>query len=230
MSTPQYRHEFKYLISAAQIPLLRSRISSFMTPDPHAGPNSMYGIRSLYFDDCEDRCFYENENGTDPREKFRIRIYNRSSARITLECKRKEHGKTLKTSCPLTFEQAVCLMRGLPLPEIGTLPPLLRKLDLARKTRRMHPVVIVEYERVPYICPEGNVRVTFDMNISSCSDPDSFFAPDLFKRPVMPAGHHLMEVKYGAFLPDYIYHSLNLGQLSQTTFSKYYLCRKFSFH
>lgn len=228
MSTPQYRHEFKYLISSAQIPLLRSRISSFMTPDPHAGPGSMYGIRSLYFDDYEDRCFYENENGTDPREKFRIRIYNHSSSRITLECKRKEHGKTLKTSCPLTFEQAGCLIQGLPLPDIRTLPPLLRKLELARKTRRMHPVVIVEYERVPYICPDGNVRVTFDRNIASCSDPDSFFDPEIPRRPVMPAGQHLMEVKYDAFLPDYIYHSLNLGRLSQTTFSKYYLCRKYS--
>ena len=103
MSTnaPQYRHEFKYVVSAAQIPLLRSRISSFMSPDPHTGSAGDYKIRSLYFDDYHNRCFYENENGTDPREKFRIRIYNHSDSHVTLECKRKEHGKTLKTACPL---------------------------------------------------------------------------------------------------------------------------------
>ena len=228
MNTPHYRHEFKYLITSAQIPLLQSRISSTMRVDLHAGPNHRYGIRSLYFDDEDNRCFFENENGTDPREKYRIRIYNHSSTRITLECKRKEHGKTLKSACPLSLEQAECLIQGASLPEIGSLPPLLRKLELERKLHRMHPVIIVEYERIPYIRADGNVRVTFDMNIGSCSDPTQFFVPEIPTRPVMPVGQHLMEVKYDTFLPDYTFHSLNLGQLSQTTFSKYYLCRKYS--
>ena len=43
----------------------------------------------------------------------------------------------------------------------------------------------------------------------------------------MPAGAQLMEVKYDAFLPDVIYRGLNLGTLSQTSYSKYYLCRKY---
>ena len=69
-----------------------------MQIDPHTNKERKYNIRSLYFDDYYNSCFYENENGTDPREKLRIRIYNCSSERITLECKRKEHGKTLKSS------------------------------------------------------------------------------------------------------------------------------------
>ena len=231
MSTdaPQYRHEFKYLISAAQIPLLRSRISCLMSPDPHTGPAGNYEIRSLYFDDCHNRCFYENENGTDPREKFRIRIYNTSASRITLECKRKEHGMTRKTACPLTPEQARCLMRNLPLSGTEPVPPLLRKLDLLRQTELMHPVVIVNYVREPFIYADGNVRVTFDTDISSASpDPECFFSSELPARPVLPMGTHLMEVKYDGFLPDFIYRGLNLGQLRQTSFSKYYLCRKYS--
>ena len=126
----QYRHEFKYVVSAAQIPLLRSRISCFMSPDPHTGSAGDYEIRSLYFDDYHNRCFYENENGTDPREKFRIRIYNHSDSRITLECKRKEHGKTLKTACSLLPEQTESLMRNLPLPEAEPVSPLLRRAGL----------------------------------------------------------------------------------------------------
>ena len=102
---PKFRHEFKYLISAAQLPLLKARVAPLLKPDPHAGEDGTYTIRSLYFDDYHDRCYYENENGTDPREKFRIRIYNHSSAKISLECKRKDHGKTLKTACPLTEAQ-----------------------------------------------------------------------------------------------------------------------------
>ena len=231
MSTdaPQYRHEFKYLVSAAQIPLLRSRISCIMSPDPHTGPAGDYEIRSLYFDDYHNRCFYDNENGTDPREKFRIRIYNASPSRITLECKRKERGMTLKTACPLTADQAQSLMRNLPLPVAEPVSPLLRKLDLLRQTELMHPVVIVDYVREPFIYSDGNVRVTFDTDIASAScDPEGFFSPKLPVRPVLPLGTHLMEVKYDGFLPDFIYRSLNLGQLRQTSFSKYYLCRKYS--
>ena len=51
-------------------------------------------------------------------------------------------------------------------PEItkGT-PPLLNKLVMLMKTTLMQPKVIVEYDRVPYIYPLGNVRVTLDENI-----------------------------------------------------------------
>ena len=232
MSAPEhnYRHELKYVISAAQMSLLKSRIACIMRPDPHAGADGIYTIRSLYFDDYDNRCYYENENGTDPREKFRIRIYNHSSGRITLECKRKERGKTRKTSCPLTEAQTQALMEGTPLPITDDQPPLLRKLLLQARMRGLRPVVIVEYERIPYIYKNGNVRVTFDTQISSSSDVSEFFSETLSKRPIMPAGWHLMEVKFDEYLPDFIYRSLNLGQLQQTAFSKYYLCRKHALH
>ena len=96
-----FRHELKYLISSAEVTMLRTRLSGLISLDAHA-KNGHYTIRSLYFDDYDDRCLLENENGTDPREKFRIRIYNGSAERISLECKRKERGMTHKTSCPLT--------------------------------------------------------------------------------------------------------------------------------
>ena len=226
----KYRHELKYLVSAAQILLLKSRIAAIMPKDPHVKADGSYTIRSLYFDDYYNRCYYENENGTDPREKYRIRIYNHSSDRITLECKRKEHGKTLKTACPLTMEQARQLMNGIPLSITEDLPPLLRKLIVEMHSRRMRPVVVVEYERIPFIYKGGNVRVTFDTNISSSANVTDFFDDTFPKRPIMPAGQHLMEIKFDEYLPDFIYNTLNLRQLQQTTYSKYYLCRKYALH
>jgi hypothetical protein len=226
----KYRHELKYVISAAQVPLLKSRISNLMHPDPHAGEDGIYSIRSLYFDDYHNRCYYENENGTDPREKFRIRIYNHSTDRIMLECKRKERGKTQKISCPLTLEQAELLIQGKSVPQADTLPPLLKKLILEMKMKGLHPVVIVEYERIPYVYKNGNVRVTFDTQIASSSNVADFFAEHLPKRPIMPVGQHLLEVKFDEYLPDFIYRSLNLGVLQQTAYSKYYLCRKYALH
>lgn len=223
-----YRHELKYIISQAQIPLLRTRIEPFMSLDSHVGPRGSYIIRSVYFDDYYNTCYYENENGTDPREKFRIRIYNHSSDRIGLECKRKERGKTLKKSCLLTKLQTDKLINGGEVRIDNNQPPLLRKMLMLRQTRLLHPVTIVEYERIPYICRYGNVRVTFDMNMSSSGQFDCFFHDSISKRPIMLPGMQLLEVKFDEFLPDYIYSALNLSMLQQTSYSKYYLCRRYA--
>ena len=223
----QYRHEIKYIISHAQIPLLRARIEPYMRLDPHATAEGLYTIRSVYFDDYYNTCYYDNENGTDPREKFRIRIYNHSSDRIGLECKRKERGKTLKKSCMLTKSQAEMLINCDEI-VIEDQLPLLRKMLLQVNTRLLRPVTIVEYERIPYICQFGNVRVTFDMNMSSSVCFDSFFCDHIPKRTIMPLGMHLLEVKFDEYLPDYIYGALNLGTLQQTSYSKYYLSRRYA--
>ena len=224
----KFRHELKYQITDAQVAMLQNRIRHLIPMDSHVGQAGTYRIRSLYFDDYEDRCLRENEDGTDPREKFRIRIYNASSDRITLECKRKERGKTHKTSCPLTLEQTQLLMAGKILPDIGSQPPVLRKLTLQMMTRRMRPVVIVEYDRIPYVYKNGNVRITLDTNITSSSAVERFLEPDILPRPVLPAGQQLLEVKYDEYLPDFIYRSLQLHSLRQTAFSKYAICRKYT--
>lgn len=197
-----------------------------MPLDKHVRETGIYNIRSLYFDDYNNRCYYENEDGTDPREKFRIRIYNHSTDKISLECKRKEHGKIYKTSCPLTVEQTKTLMKGQYLRDVANQPELLQKFTYLMMTRKFRPVVIVEYDRVPYIYKLGNVRVTLDQNISASKAVDKFLEEEIPKRAIMPAGQQLLEVKYDELLPDYIYTNLQLKDLRQTTFSKYYLCRK----
>lgn len=224
----KFRHELKYLISAAELAMLRNRIQNLILLDGHVGETGAYSIRSLYFDDYENSCFYENENGTDPREKFRIRIYNHSTDRITLECKRKERGKTLKTSCPLSIEQTRMLMEGKTIPDIASQPEVLRKLTLRMMTKGMRPVVIVEYDRIPYVYKNGNVRITLDTNVASSKEIHRFLDETIPKRPVMPAGQQLLEVKYDEYLPDFIYRNLQLHSLQQTAFSKYYICRKFT--
>ena len=228
MSEMQYRHEYKYLISCAQVEMVKNRLSHLIPLDRHSGEAGKYTIRSLYFDDYEDRCYYENENGTDPREKFRIRIYNHKTTEIKLECKRKERGKTHKSSCFLTEEQTRTLMAGQILPDIAKQPPLLQKLTYLMMTRRMRPVVIVEYERIPYVYPGGNVRITLDTNISASRAVACFLDEHIPVRPVMPMGQQLLEVKYDAYLPDFIKQNLQLENLQQTAFSKFYICRKFT--
>ncbi len=231
MNQPIYRNEYKYPVSAVQMEILKSRASAILSLDRHVakdGPYAgIYNIRSVYFDDRYNTCYLENENGTDPREKFRIRIYNHSSARIQLELKRKQAGKCLKTSCPLTEAQCRILVSGGCLPENPDYPPLLQKLLLQIRTRNLRPVVIVEYDRIPYVHPAGNVRVTLDCNISGSDRCEDFLQKDIPLRPVLPPGQHILEVKWDELLPDFIHRSLMLEGLQWTPFSKFYLCRKY---
>ena len=226
-SNIKYRHELKYQCSEVQLAIIRSRMQSLMRYDSHA-QNGQYTIRSMYFDNYENRCYYENESGTDPREKFRIRIYNAKSNRISLECKRKEHSKTHKTSCLISLDDFDQRVHGGSRGNLADKPALFRKVTVLMQTQRFTPAVIVEYERTPFVCELGNVRVTLDQNIRSSNDFDGFFNDNLPTRQILPKGQHLLEVKYDELLPDFIKEALELGNLQQSTFSKYYLCRKYS--
>lgn len=223
----KFRHEFKYEIDTYQVEVLQNRLSEIMQLDKHARKEGIYEVRSLYFDDFYNSCYYENENGTDPREKFRIRIYNGSSQIIHLELKRKEAGKTLKRSCAMTKQQVDALLAGDIFPWDDNMDPLLKKFYIWIECNIGRPKVIVNYSRIPFVCPDGNTRVTLDLNISASADIQTFFNKTFVGRPIMPVGKQVLEVKFDEFLPDYISHSVQTNALHRITCSKYYLCRKF---
>lgn len=223
----KFRNELKYICSEGELIQLQSRVQMLCEADAHAGPEGIYNIRSIYFDDLQNRYFFENENGTDPREKFRIRTYNASDSRITLECKKKERSMTHKDSCQLSKEQYQKILEG-SLSASHVNSTLLEKFYLLQEQRHLQPKVIVAYARTPFVYTFGNVRITFDRNIGSSTDLSAFFDPYLPVRPILPLGKNILEVKYDELLPNFLYEAMNLGSLRQTTFSKYYLCRKFT--
>ncbi|WP_026518042.1 polyphosphate polymerase domain-containing protein [Butyrivibrio sp. MC2021] len=222
----KYRHEYKYPISDLEAAVLKERIRRLMSLDSHVGESGMYHISSLYFDDYYDSCYYENENGSDLKEKFRIRIYDNSTDMISLECKRKEHGKTLKMSCRLQKSQVEDIIEGRSVKNTNN-DSLLNKFIILQNTKGLKPKVIVDYKRMPYIERAGNVRITFDSQLASSKNIEKFLDGNFVSRPILPVGMLLMEVKYDEFLPDFIYDALQLNYLTQSAFSKYYLCRKF---
>lgn len=223
----KFRNELKYICSEGELIQIHSRVQMLCYADAHVGPEGIYNIRSIYFDDLQNRYFFENENGTDPREKFRIRTYNASDSRITLECKKKERSMTHKDSCQLSKEQYQKILDGsLSASDVNS--TLLEKFYLIQEQRHLQPKVIVAYERTPFVYTFGNVRITFDRNIGSSTDISAFFDPYLPVRPILPLGKNILEVKYDELLPNFLYDAMSLGSLRQTTFSKYYLCRKFT--
>lgn len=228
----KYRNELKYICTEAELMLLESRMKVLCKRDSHTGPSGCYDIRSIYFDDLNDSCFKDNESGVDPRSKYRIRIYNGDAGRITLEKKSKSHGMTQKDSLLLTRNQFESIMSGHPRELFLTgntpdkTPALLNKFESLMYTSGLAPKVIVAYRRTPFVCNAGNVRITFDRNIGHSTDFNTFFNDVIPLVPVMADGTHILEVKYDELLPSFIYEALNLDNLTQTNFSKYYLSRK----
>lgn len=83
-----YRHEYKHEISQADLVTLRQRLRAVARPDSHA-VSGEYLIRSLYFDNADDKALREKLDGVNRREKFRIRYYNYDTSFIRLEKKTK---------------------------------------------------------------------------------------------------------------------------------------------
>ncbi len=228
----QYRHEYKFLIDEKEKALLYYRLKNLIPLDSHVGEEGHYWIRSVYFDDYRDSCFHENEDGINERAKYRIRIYNVSDKKIRLERKSKKNGMTCKESAPLTRAQCDLLLKGVPLPmdeqSVQQYKEVLKQFLVLMMTRGMRARTIVEYERIPFIYRSGNVRITFDRNITSSMEVKRFFEKDDLRYPVLARGQQLMEVKFDEYLPSFLRDNLEIGRLQQTSFSKYYLGRKYT--
>ena len=225
MSSGQFRNELKYLCSEEDLSVIGARLRILMEQDPHVGEGGAYEVRSIYFDDPAGSAARENEDGTSPREKWRIRAYDCSASRISLECKRKDHGLVRKSACIIDRREMQALGEGGDGADYDTARPLLNRFLVEMKMRRLYPALIVRYDRTPFIYPADEIRVTFDRQISTSAETEDFFRRDLPARPVLPGGMHLLEVKFNTVLPAYLARAMQVGDLKQTTFSKYYLSR-----
>ncbi len=222
MQDKGYRHEYKYPMTADQCLLLQKKLAQVLTKDVHA-KNGGYTIRSLYFDDDRDSALREKMDGVDPREKFRIRIYDRQTDFICLEKKCKRGEMTKKLQCRLTYDQCQAILSG-------NIDGLWRQGNglLAELYTRMReglvPKTIVEYDRIPYVYAPGNVRVTLDRSIRTGLASRDLFA-DIPLVPVSPLD--VLEVKYDAFLPDIVRMLVAGLETSRISVSKYALCRRY---
>ena len=226
----RYRHEHKYIEPKINLIGIGSRLDAMLKKDCHVGDKGFYSIRSLYFDDYSDRFLNENISGVDERTKWRIRIYDQNNGFISLERKIRKSDLIAKQSCAIdmvTFDGIMAAAIGIS-PEN---PPLLNLFIKEMKTRSLHPSIIVEYERTPYVCSEGNTRVTIDRDIRSSSELTAFLEDrPLVSRPILLSGQNLLEVKYDMYLPDQVAHAIEHGRMRRETFSKYYLARRFCYN
>ncbi|MBE5039242.1 polyphosphate polymerase domain-containing protein [Ructibacterium gallinarum] len=218
------RHEYKYPINYMDYLVLKQRLDAVMKKDPHTGKNGMYHIRSLYFDTPDDKALKEKIDGVNKREKFRIRFYNGNDSVIHLEKKSKINGLCNKKSVPITREETEKILAGdISWMATETERPLLSELYSKMKSQLLQPKTLVDYERIPYVFSAGNVRITIDKNIRTGVYQKDFF--DVFVPTVSASETVLLEVKYDAFIPQFILDILQLNNRRTQAFSKYAACR-----
>lgn len=221
-----YRHELKFFVSETELEIIKYRLKLLMRQDVHQKKGS-YIVRSLYFDDFYNSCMQENEDGTDNRKKYRIRVYDGDLGVIKLEKKMKCRSMTRKVSQRISREDCLSYMSGRPPGLSAESSELEKEIYGEMRTRGMHPVCIVEYERTAFVEPKGNVRITFDKNISGNEKINGFLDKKVQEIPLLPKGSHILEVKYDEMLPDYIAWALEIGTLQRTSFSKYFYARNY---
>lgn len=225
------RHELKYRISYADYQELRSRALNFMRHDAH-GADGKYFIRSLYLDDINLADYYQKNEGLNRRRKYRIRIYDLSREIIKFEIKDKFDSYISKSSSLITYDQCQRILQG----DFGfARDMILHNTDGGKETalrigyidnacKILRPQVAVDYDREVFICDEGNVRMTFDMNLRAGQGTGDMFDPHLPTVAAYESGKMILEVKYDDYLPNFIRRMLLPLNLWQSAESKYAMC------
>ena len=222
----KFRHELKQEITYADMLVLIQRLKTVMQKDSHA-IDGRYEIRSLYFDNLNDKALKEKIEGVNIREKFRIRYYNRDTSLINLEKKSKINGLCLKESVSLTIDQTEAIINGDYTWMADSKKSLIRELYIKMKQEGLHPKTIVDYIREPFIFGPGNVRITLDYNIRTGISYVDFLNNSCVTVPIAN-NPIILEIKWDEYLPDIIKDIIQLNSGRIGAFSKYAACRMYN--
>lgn len=225
MSQSKFRHEIKHFINASDSYILRARLKPIMSLDPFSLENGQYKIRSLYFDNFNDKALLEKLNGLNNREKFRIRFYNDDPSFIKLEKKSKTRGLCAKDAVKISYEECNRIVKGDTSWMSESNNPLILELYMKMKNQVLRPKTVVDYTREAYMYRPGNVRITIDSNIKTGIFSTDLLNPDLPTIGMYPPGWSILEVKYDEFLPEIISDVLQTNEHRSTSVSKYAACR-----
>lgn len=220
------RHEYKYYINYDVYYVLRDRLKKVIQMDENMPDENGYLISSIYFDDIHHSAVEEKIAGTRFRKKFRIRSYELNSGLIRLECKSKYNEYISKIGAKLSLEEYTSIMQGDYACLMGRKEQVCQELFGYNREKLLKPSVVVEYRREAFVSPFGNVRITFDKDISASTDTLDMFSKDYHTKKVLQDDIMVLEVKYDDYLPVHIRSILQTACTDRCAISKYVMCRE----
>ena len=221
----KYRHELKFILNKTQAEILKYRLSIIMDVDSNSIDNKYY-IGSLYFDDVYSSAYYEKVDGLEKREKYRIRLYNFDDSLIRLERKEKNRDLTHKEQVIISKEECVNILNG----EYDLIDikknKLLEEFILKVKLNDIKPDVIVDYDRLAYVYPVEEVRITFDENIKSGRFNYNLFDKEVYLYDAIEKNEVVLEVKFNNYIPKHIVKVIETIPSIRLAVSKFALCKE----
>ena len=228
MKNLAYRHEYKFVINLSDTIEMKKRLACCMEKDPHALSDGSYFVKSLYFDNLYDKALKEKIDGVDPREKFRIRVYNNDDSFIRLEKKGKVKSLTTKVSEQISKELCEALLERNFNEGFRANPALFSELRVKMGYEMLRPKTIVTYQREAFFLGPGNIRVNLDRDIRSRRYAGDFFENDPEGVRASNVDFVVLEVKYGSFFPDFIADIVKVRNRMNASVSKYAACRVYT--
>ena len=151
-------------------------------------------------------------------------MYNYDPRFLKLEKKEKLGSLTRKTAETILLRDALRLQyRNVPqTPEdISTLQG-----ELAARIRNsgFRAMTLVDYDRTPFICRDGNTRITLDENLRTRPFDANLTASPNAMIPVLDRNQVILEVKFDDFLPGYLSDALSDIPKVNLAISKFALC------
>ena len=216
-----FRHEYKYVISYADMLVLRRKLNKVLNIDRC---DDGYLIRSLYFDSVNDDDYYDKLGGEINRKKVRLRIYEPDAKFVKLEIKAKHDIHQLKRSLIIDKETAIELIKE-------NYDVLLKYNDeTAQEAYTIlrgglyKPKVIIEYQRIAYTTAT-TTRITFDFDIKSSDNVECFFDEYINYNDLTTKTDVVLEVKFDRFLEPYLSNILSSYGTRAQSVSKYVMAR-----
>lgn len=224
---PNGRSEMKFGITYIDYQILKMKLRHMMKLDPNANANGRYLIRSCYFDNFDNKVLNEKKEGFLNRDKYRVRIYNKSDEIIHLERKSKRNNQTFKSKCKLTKKE----FEWMRVNKVDWMKDDERSLlrDLYKDIMLYHlkQTTVVDYEREAYLYEHGNVRITFDCKVQTSMRNTDMFNKNLPMVDMLEQNEVILEVKFDEYLPAVIKMLLQGIHTRHEAYSKYQLSRMY---
>jgi len=232
------RREYKFLLDAATALRVRQAIQPFCELDPHAArqANGRYLIDSCYFDTPGFALYRANVISMPERYKVRVRAYppHGPDSPVFFEVKSRFNDVIKKTRAPVPRDLWAALVADpscqIPDAFTGVQRQAVEKLLALVHGNHMRPVVMVRYEREPYVSTvDSYARVTFDRRIRSKA----------LTRPAFDQGERgwrfndnavlqrwadamtVLELKFTSAVPRWMSNLVLTHNLQRLAFSKY---------
>lgn len=224
------RKEYKYKVPLELMGRLRERVLVHMVHDSYCldRENNSYPVHSIYFDTRRLLFYYEKISGTKLRKKLRIRAYDKSGpdGPAFLEIKRKINKTILKERAKVLLAETPNLTNGAQLnlykDANRNQRQTLDKFIYLVKQLALEPKALIVYDREAFLgIDDPELRVTFDLNVSSLSSPsvEEIFRSDNL-RPFSQEWF-ILEVKFFGQMPIWIRSIIRDFKFRLQSLSKY---------